>query len=102
MKQSETTAQELNQEPLPDTPRAKRQKHKHDIENPQPISVMAPAEEEPELKKKGKKRKRLQRDEEDEEWKHDDEVKPHFPDHFLLLTWFTTENAFVSDEPLSI
>jgi len=34
MKQSETTAQELNQEPLPDTPRAKRQKHKHDIENP--------------------------------------------------------------------
>ena len=63
---------------------------------------MAPAEEEPELKKIGKKRKRLQRDEEDEEWKHEDEVKAHFPAHFLLLTWFTTKNAFVSDKPLSI
>ena len=58
--------------------RAKKQKQMHHIEDALPISVLPPAEEELELRKKASKRKRLQTDEEDEEWKHNDEVKAHF------------------------
>ena len=58
--------------------RAKKQKQMHRVEDALPISFLPPAEEEPEPRKKASKRKRLQNDEEDEEWKHDDEVKAHF------------------------